>query len=101
MKIKENATYFVTGPYPKTDQKSPEFLALCRNSWCSRVDLLRAQRTSPLPPLAPPSLSGANGRSHSARRGRKSRTRSPEIMVLVGFQVADHGGLRWYSKTDR
>ena len=97
MKIKENVTDFITGPYPKTHRRSPEKLTLGRKKPCSRVELLRAWQTLPLPPLAPPSSSGANGRSHLARRGRKCQTRSPEfscLRLLFGSVARVHGGLR-------
>ena len=90
----ENATHFVTGPYPKCRRRSPENNALGRRKACSRVELHRARRTTPLPPLAPPSSSGANGRSHSGRRGRRCRVRSPEILclrLLFGSVAGVHG----------
>ena len=97
----ENATHFVTGPYPKCRRSLPENNALGRRKACSRVELHRARRTTPLPPLAPPSSSGANGRSHSGRRGRRRRVRSPDfhtVRWLFGFRVSRHGTARHHPK---
>ena len=69
-------------------------MPLGRKIACSRVELHRAWQTLPLPPLAPPSSSGANGRSHSGRRGRKCRVRSPEVpclRLLFGSVARVHG----------
>ena len=104
MKIKENGTGFITGPYPKTRRRSPEKLTLGRKKPCSRVELLRARQALPLVPLAPPSLPGANGRSRSSRRGRKRRARSPEspsFKVLFGFDATASGRSRHHPQTNR
>ena len=101
MKIKENGTGFITGPYPKTRRRSPEKSTLGRKKPCSRVELLRARQALPLPPLAPPSIPGAIGRSHSGRRGRRCRVRSPDfhtVRWLFGFRVSRHGTARHHPK---